>query len=97
MSEKLISEKWLREEMNEYILPLTKNNLMGAADAYYRTIHLFDDAPAVDAVEVVRCGDCDHMVRIGIAYYCKVWGGYNGHGIDGFCCYGERRKDNETD
>ena len=51
--------------------------------------------PAVDAVEVVRCGDCIHMVRIGNAYYCKVWGGYNGCGIDGFCSYGERREDND--
>ena len=50
---------------------------------------------AVDAVEVVRCGDCIHMVRIGNAYYCKVWGGYNGCGIDGFCSYGERREDND--
>ena len=100
MSEKLISEKWLREEMNEYILPLTKNNLMGAADAYYRTIHLFDDAPAVDAVAVVWCGNCKHYFRPEYTDrgYCDFDEGLCGTvKNDSFCCYGERREENAVD
>lgn len=37
-----------RIEMEEYVFPITSNNLMGAADAYYRTIHLLDDAPTIN-------------------------------------------------
>ena len=60
MSDKLIFADAFREEMNEYILPLTENNLMGAADVYYRTVHLLEEAPAVDAVEVTYCDQCSN-------------------------------------
>lgn len=56
-----------------------------------------DELPAVDAVEVVRCRDCEH------------WDGFcycNCHAADGngspifmryydFCSYGKRREENE--
>lgn len=51
-----------------------------------------DNAPAVDAVPVVRCRDCKHMRRDNVGVFCKVWHGYNGCGADGFCNYGEKRK-----
>lgn len=50
------------------------------------------DAPTVDAVEVVRCKDCRHMEKSQYGRYCQIWGMYNGHGDDGFCCYGERKE-----
>ena len=50
---------------------------------------LIEDAPTVDAVEVVRCKDCRHMEKSQYGRYCQIWGMYNGHGDDGFCCYGE--------
>ena len=50
------------------------------------------DAPTVDAVEVVRCKDCQHMEKSQYGRYCQIWGMYNGHGDDGFCCYGERKE-----
>lgn len=49
------------------------------------------DATTVDAVEVVRCKDCRHMEKSQYGRYCQIWGMYNGHGDDGFCCYGERK------
>ena len=49
------------------------------------------DAPTIDAVEVVRCKDCRHMEKSQYGRYCQIWGMYNGHGDDGFCCYGERK------
>ena len=55
-----------------------------------------EDAPTVDAVEVVRCKDCKHMEKTpDCLRWCHVWNGINGMGDDGFCNYGER-KDNET-
>lgn len=52
------------------------------------------DAPAVDAVEVVRCKDCVHWC----ANYCArdIKGRTNMFymNADDFCSYGERRKDN---
>ena len=53
--------------------------------------------PAVDAVEVVRCGECVHMTRHpeNGARFCQVWEKYNGMGDEGFCNYGyEERKKN---
>lgn len=48
-------------------------------------------APAVDAVEVVRCTECQYMeIKAGLCY-CKVWQGYNGMGSEGFCSYEERK------
>ena len=45
----------------------------------------------VDAVEVVRCRDCKHMIMRSNMRYCAVWHGPNGMGDDGFCNYGERK------
>ena len=54
-----------------------------------------DDAPAVDAVEVVRCKDCK--------YYCNGWHCNLYLNVshetkpDHFCSYGERRDNERTD
>lgn len=97
MSDKLISADALREEMNEYILPLTTNNLMGAADVFHRTAHLLEEAPALDAVEVVRCKDCKSYLPANhnFAKHCQLTGTEMDE--DGFCSYGERREGNEID
>ena len=51
---------------------------------------LIADAPAVEAVEVVRCKDCRHIsVERGLCF-CNVWEKFNGMGYDGFCNYGEK-------
>lgn len=104
MSEKLIYAAALREEMNEYILPLTTNNLMGAADVFHRTAHLLDEAPAVDAVEVVRCGKCVYRHKfMQDIYYCTKDGFFNDNLPNrivketDFCSFGERREENAVD
>ena len=51
-----------------------------------------DKAPTIDAVPVVRCKDCRHMEKSQYGRYCQIWRMYNGHGDDGFCCYGERKE-----
>ena len=87
MSEKLISEKWLRDYLDDYDTKVLEPAALQILNNFHAALI---EAPAVDAVDVVRCGDCRHIVQIGNAYYCKVWRGHNGYGIDGFCCYGER-------
>ena len=59
------------------------------------TIGFIDEAPTVDAVEVVRCKDCKYLYyhNIDEQYYCGM-----GCGLadcvnpDDFCPYGERNK-----
>ena len=59
-------------------------------------ISLIDDAPAVDAVEVVRCKDCKHCIYISYACGDVRCGKLHTDYIkeNSFCSYGER-KDNE--
>ncbi len=54
------------------------------------------EAPTVDAVEVVRCMDCDFKIFDDVCkeYYCNCAYGLNGAITDNtFCSYGERRTD----
>jgi hypothetical protein len=58
-----------------------------------------ENAPAVDAVEVVRCKDCvNYEERFGGCGYCWHWDYEQGElpnrvDEDDFCCYGERKTD----
>ena len=66
--------------------------VIGAGDNICIDISDIAKAPTIDAVEVVRCKDCRHMEKSQYGRYCQIWGMYNGHGDDGFCCYGERKE-----
>lgn len=46
---------------------------------------LIDDAPTIDAVEVVRCKDCETIDENG---WCEF---VNGYVHDGFCAWGKRK------
>lgn len=50
-------------------------------------------APTVDAIEVVRCKDCQYSrpKKSGIKLHCAWW--YRGVYEDDFCSSGKRRKD----
>ena len=59
-----------------------------------------DEAPTVDAVEVVRCKDCIHYDNSEGICWCHLNskfypGGFDWHSFPeyGFCSYGERKKD----
>ena len=52
---------------------------------------IVQDAPTVDAVEVIHCKDCKHMEIEPCGRYCHVWGFFNGASDEGFCNYAERR------
>ena len=52
---------------------------------------LMEDAPTVDAVDVVRCKDCRHIEYVeGGIPYC-AWHS-RGCGNSEFCSYGERKR-----
>ena len=55
---------------------------------------LVNEAPAVDAVEVVRCKDCKRFHRnLENDTYCDCVGGLSDPEEHDFCSYGERRAD----
>ena len=82
--------EWLKSVVNES----SKGEVM---DVMQR----IDNAPTVDAVEVLRCKDCKHAhLTIGSEVkYCDMWS--NGEELylppDFHCAAGERRADNATD
>ena len=58
---------------------------------------MIDNAPTVDAVEVVRCKDCKHRYTTSKGMsFCKINFQF-GSKDDDFCSYGERRYDNEAE
>lgn len=52
-------------------------------------VDVIERAPAVDAVEVVRCVECRRATRGGDGY---VWCWSRTMPLDGFCSYGERKE-----
>ena len=61
---------------------------------------MIENAPTVDAVEVVRCKDCKyaHMTYAGECKYCDIWFPDEPAYADGtfYCAAGERRTDEQT-
>lgn len=58
---------------------------------------LVKEAPAVDAVEVVRCKDCKYYESTHYGHMCKCWEAWLPTTVyfiredDDFCSYGEKR------
>ncbi len=96
MSDKLISEKWLRDYLDDYDTKVLEPAALQMLNNFYAEL---TNAPAVDAVEVVRCKDCFYHKDSCFAgegnIYCDVHMKY--FPKDGFCNYGERREKNEHD
>lgn len=74
-------------------------------DAWRDAQRAIDDAPTVDAVEVVRCKDCVYscpfdeeelkdLLRVG-EWHCEFW--YADMHEDDYCSCGKRRKDGKTE
>lgn len=58
---------------------------------------VIDDCPTIDAVEVVRCKDCEyyHLMEEGF-YDCREVWGIDLPQPEDFCSYGERRGNNDA-
>jgi hypothetical protein len=88
------------ERTDWYRLSETGTMVRGAVsgdNAWYREGDIFkalDEAPTIDAVPVVRCGECKH--RDPENHHCDHIAGtmiYFPRKDDDFCSYGERRGD----
>lgn len=70
-----------------------------------RVVEIIDNAPTVDAVEVVRCKDCKyaHMTYGGECKSCDMWKDDDDFTMtlyldgDFYCAFAERREDGKTD
>ena len=66
-------------------------------DYAYAAASMVDDAPTIDAVEVVRWGNCKHYVweqepcHGRVQRFCKLPKGLTSVWAGSFCSYGERR------
>ena len=86
-----------REKVNPFFVSVGARNgksLFNACLTYMAVA--VDDCPTIDAVPVVRCKDCKHYVdRKEIHKKCCYVHLLTPHPMpeDGFCSYGERRKD----
>ncbi len=83
MNNDLISRDELLEALRTDVAPLTLSIV-------FRHIH---SAPAVDAVEVVRCKDCRYGEDFGEECFCHYCGS-DWNLPDHYCSYGERRENN---
>ena len=83
---RLIDADALRAEFMELADTSIEFDAEGVANA-------IANAPTVDAVEVVRCGECKHLTADGLCWE-KIRGsvGYKETSPDDFCSYGERRQ-----
>lgn len=89
-------------DVNPIIRNLTAMKSMYDAIALDGMIKALEDAPAVEAAEVVRCKDCKHKGWIQdpchgkSVDFCNVFDSTINNPEKCFCYYGERRK-NEAD
>ena len=88
-------KKAVRESYHNNPHPLSRDQHMHRHE-HNHMIELIEAAPAVDAVEVVRCKDCKWFKKgQPFRHECKKVGhGMNYIEPDDFCSYGERRTHN---
>ena len=86
-------------ELVQFRLPIDNQNAEVIAGCVNITRRLIENAPTVDAVEVVRCKDCKHCIPdenlIGGYGDCNRFERDNDNSVvyeDDFCSYGERRE-----
>ena len=61
---------------------------------YQAVLHMVENLPTADVVEVVRCKDCKHFLLGRLACIHPYHNGWCN--INAFCSYGERRCDNDS-
>lgn len=102
MNDDLISRSALLEELSKGTIITDDLYGMGIMAGNDHAIKKIKEAPAVDAVEVVRCKDCKHFYNSNMnpSHRCKR-GGSQVWDVEftenDFCSYGERRDGDATD
>ena len=83
-----------REAVIEQLELLAKYEDSFSQSVILGVVHTIKCAPSVDAVEVVRCGECKNKrTMIGNVYHYCVIHNTKVYAED-FCSYGERKEDN---
>ena len=77
-------------------------NPLDSEDLAFEIYNMIDDAPTVDAVPVVRCGECKYFIEP--SFECRILIDRDAYGEadarvypEYFCADGERRGDGEAD
>lgn len=90
----LIDANALLEELDKFANPMPNKSGYDFLCGVATVITEIENAPTVDAVEVVRCQDCDKIspsvTPIKDAVWCREFRAYMPCG--GFCSHGERRQ-----
>lgn len=87
---RLIDANALLEKF-QFRLPINDHISESIAECVKMSVRIIKDAPTVDAVEVVRCKDCDFACEGSTGIVCTAWGARTEP--DMFCGNGERRND----
>ena len=95
MNDDLIIRSALIERINTVLSDLVIKGELYSYEVYDTILAMIDVAPAVDAVEVVRCKDCKHWIVDSFwngnpeqVRACRFAGWMVG--ANGYCVYGER-------
>lgn len=86
----LIDRDKYRDFLEQYIKDLYDIDAPMIAGAVERCLQKLDSQPTLDAVEVIRCKDCEHWIPDNKPLpYCRWVQLFRDE--DDFCSYGERR------
>lgn len=85
----LISRSALKEEMVKDLAASIYMSEMRKTDIAIRVLNRIDEAPAVDAVPVVRCRECEEYESD--CGYCDYW--ETSRNFDDYCSRGKRKMD----
>lgn len=98
LAELLKDERDFYKKMCDYMQQPCEQDERAIIGAYYtaysKSYHMAKDAPTVDAVPVVRCGECKHWIRNEDYSYvgrCELWN--VDFENDFYCADGERKDD----
>lgn len=76
------------DELNDYVMDTYGGGITDNTVIFYGDVlTIINEAPTVDAVEVVRCKDCEHYCD---GTWCDINEAY--FEDDDFCSYGERKE-----
>ena len=93
---RLIDADKLIKAMNIKCKVKDDRDAINVARAFNKILDIIRDAPTIDAVEVVRCCDCEHMydgLKDDGYLICHKFNYFIN--ADDFCSYGERKTDHE--
>lgn len=83
---RLIDADLLKRQMESVCM-----GIMAGTDSYGAPLETIDNAPTVDAVEVVRCKDCRWLENDGYHTRCRITG--LSVEAEDYCSRGERREE----